>query len=619
MIGNWRTCDLKLFNGLLSSCFSTERFTMIRGREGLSSAALKYMRFMEAEKELPGKINDATVVLRRHDEEESFQDQSSIVSNSSDVEMCSPDDDEDYQRSFQEIMSQHDISLQSNTSFNEENETIAENIKNFHAFETSIEEIFQGISKTPEYEPENEFTCGGFTEVSVTSSQNNNMFKSPPPKRQRLRNFTINPSMLTQDVFNISSKFNSFHDNLESEANFSKFPIHSEALETFNNSQTQFPESSIEKDPTESFIDESMMPERCRTNELEQTIMQNGKLNVSTFYSSQVVRNSNKVIDSYYKVHQFQDWNAIAGEMLEKFEPSLDYLYDKFDLPKSVQLGDENQEIGGEIELEDIRESLKEIEDSFDGLEASFVSSTPTKPNKSCDLLKKSMGINEVTGKQVTNFTEMNHSEKIVAYKSLEIIEKARKNNSNLRATEENDENCNGSQENVKNFNDSKENAENAENLQINLNEEFLEIPEQIQENIEESEKTTNKAKKSSNQNTETSQNFQTTSQNTKKKSLKIKTRISQRLIKKRNLTSQQQIKSVSDIFADITCTQKTATPEIGAFDLSFVHLLDREENRNNGSIVASQEPLIDPDFLEVLHAENPVEALQALTQQNPV
>ena len=619
MIGNWRTCDLRLFNGLLSSFFSAE-FTMNNGKEGLSSAAFKYMGFMGAERELPGKINDATVVLRKHDENEnlneSFLDQSSIFLTASDVEMSSLEDEADFQQNFQDILNA-EVSLKSNVNFDGENETISENDKTFPEIEMNIEGNFQELLKTSEYQPENKFTCGEFTEVSVTSSSPaNNMFKSPPQKRQRFENFT----MMTSDVFNISSKFNSFHGNMETEENFIKFPIQAEALEIYNN-LTQLSESSVIEDLTGSFVDESMVPERCWSNRLEQTIMQNGKLNVSTFYSSRVVRNSNKAIDSYYKVQQFQDWNAIAGEMLQEFEPSLDYLYDKFQLPRSVQLGDENQEIRGEMDFEDIRESLKEIKDSFECLEASFVASTPTKHNKSFNLLKKSLGINEVNEKQETNFTELNHSEKIFLNESLEIIE-AKNHQENLKTAKsfnENHENFNKSQENVEKFKNSQENVAKS---QINLTERISDKPAETQENMKESGKTASKTQETLSQMTKTSQNHSKspkTSQSSEKKSIKTKTRISQRLEKNRNPTSQQEIKSISDIFADIISTQKTMTPEIVDFDVSFIHLLDREEDRENESNLDIQEPLVDPEFLEVLNSENPVEALQALTQQNPV
>lgn len=125
-------------------------------------------------------------------------------------------------------------------------------------------------------------------------------------------------------------------------------------------------------------IDETLMPASCQV--LEKTFMEKQKLNASTIYKSRYMpKTANHLIDNFYKVQKSQDWNAIAGEMIEMIEPKLDYLHRRDFGNKIVSLGDCEQEICEEeiYSCEDIRESLEAMEKSFENPDHSLVASTP--------------------------------------------------------------------------------------------------------------------------------------------------------------------------------------------------------------------------------------------------
>lgn len=520
-------------------------------KKALSSAALKYMGMIGGEKDQEvEKIDDQTFVLARHHvDEEKESSKESFMENDSFT-----------------LMSDENRQLEISTSIE---------------IEQSEMEVEQSLVK------ETQFTTGNFdgfgsSEVDESSksdpASSREIFKTPPSKRRKIMENFLDPtsfpakpqqnfSMLTEDLFNASmlpavsviasqqkmkneeffSELSRFDctENYKKNENFADFSRE----KSFNNATSsciEFPQlspsTSRKKEVPESFLDESMLPERCRNKVLENTIMQNEKLNVSTFYSSRVLAKSNQIIDSYYKFQRPQDWNAIADQMLEKFEPSIDYLCVKLQAQKAAELGDAVQEIGGKgnVSFDDFRESLEEIEKSFETPDQSFVSSTPTKTNKSSSSMDKS-----------------SHSSK-----------------------------C-------------KESQKDSEKVQ------------------------------------RISQTEARSSQRNSQSQVLTRDCQPQMLEQPRSLASQRNMKSASDIFADLSNTPCTTQQEFSPslqFSLTnfdFGDAVNGKKLDNSGSdggfagfTVEEQKKKYDtvgPEFIEVLRAEDPVEALQALSQQNPM
>lgn len=266
----------------------------------------------------------------------------------------------------------------------------------------------------PNLEPSTSFNMG----QTRTSFASVDMFKSPPPKRKRRNdcsfdasiaagnenfNFTVKPdnTLATEVLFGDESvaasaifsqrkkqEFDEPEICSRADSSFKLFDFNSneDLTEDESNEGEVFQEASNvtqqnhSEDLSESLLDESMMPKRCREKILEKSFMENQKINVSTIYRNRVImKTSRQLIENYYKVQKFVDWSAVADEMAEMMEPSLDYVHARLPVEKIVTLGSEEQEIHQEdpYGCERIRESIEEIEQSFKDPDYSFVASTP--------------------------------------------------------------------------------------------------------------------------------------------------------------------------------------------------------------------------------------------------
>lgn len=258
---------------------------------------------------------------------------------------------------------------------------------------------------------ESAFTLG-FTQYEPSTSPCD-FFKAPVPKRSKLRaDFFFNNTLETNShKFNIGTKLN---ETVVTDVLFGDKNISESIFLSQKNLYLQEEENLPESVPTESFImlesnddqlsnntslqvvsiseeivsealliDESLMPKRCCDHILEKTFMRHEKINISTFYSSRyMVQTSQNVIDSFYKVQKFKNWKAISNNMVAMMEPSLDYLQASVNGDKRISLGDHEFEVCDEednLDANGIRESLEEIEQSFESPDYGFVASTPTK------------------------------------------------------------------------------------------------------------------------------------------------------------------------------------------------------------------------------------------------
>ena len=239
--------------------------------------------------------------------------------------------------------------------------------------------------------------------VSDPSFSSNELFTSPPKKRNRETSLDPSPEssnaikrkydkVTTQALFgDRPSPKETFEDISADDCSFKLYESINDIGNSYQETDDENYEQSAEINNSENlrqsdpFIDESLIPERCRNNFLEKTIMQHEKLTVDTSYSSRYIMKTNKnVIDDFYKVQKFENWDAISDDfatMAAKImEPSLDYLHMKLNLPMKVHLGQREQEItvNEELNCENIHESLQEIEESFTS-QIRFVASTPNR------------------------------------------------------------------------------------------------------------------------------------------------------------------------------------------------------------------------------------------------
>jgi hypothetical protein len=371
-----------------------------------------------------------------------------------------------------------------------------------------------------------------FLQRSSKSQSDETFFKVPAAK---LTQPTI---QMTEDLFKSRIETNSLHGNAEEP--FEEFPVPNDASDPLNNATifTNFPDQEI---------DESIVPERCRTSELERSILLNEKTNVSTFYTSRWTRCSNKIVESYYKFQQPKDWNEVAQGMIDKFEPSIDYLYLKLNVPKEVTLGDKNLEIGCDLDLGEIQESLAEIEKSFEASEVSLVASTPKKADSSREDDDEIPLIEEKASENAGNSLKFDESSK--------------------------------------------------KSIQIEADAEMASI--EIRESLPEIEKPSEKPSIDQ---------------------TKRSTRSSQKLSKLNQSIHQQSSKSVSDIFADIITTQQSMVlEEENLAQIQRAHSSD-DEDFIGFSIQEQKEAveIVNSMLVDVVQSVNPVEALQALTQENP-
>ncbi|CRK91310.1 CLUMA_CG004984, isoform A, partial [Clunio marinus] len=153
--------------------------------------------------------------------------------------------------------------------------------------------------------------------------------------------------------------------------------------------------------PSELTLDESFLPKKCRNGNLETTLMQREKLNVSTAYKTRYILKTNQcLIENFYKVLKISDWNAVASNMIELMEPNFDYLHSHLNFQKHVSVGRVDQEIEYE-DCDNIQESLKEIKKSFQS--PSFISSTP---NNSFNALTSKISSSPKVDSKVDSFLE---------------------------------------------------------------------------------------------------------------------------------------------------------------------------------------------------------------------
>lgn len=142
------------------------------------------------------------------------------------------------------------------------------------------------------------------------------------------------------------------------------------------------------EDLLNSILNASVGLERCRNQQLEKTIMNEGKLNMSTLYCKRYAADAYRnVLKDYYTPIRFDDWNNIVEEMIENqlMEPNLDYIpiTTEGEPYKTVMIGDPDQEIVCENRFDcgDILESVEEIEESFDGTRKLITSTPNENPN----------------------------------------------------------------------------------------------------------------------------------------------------------------------------------------------------------------------------------------------
>lgn len=250
----------------------------------------------------------------------------------------------------------------------------------------------------------------------MTLSESCMMFKSPPFKKRKSRSFFNSTSPQNSESFNITAKpidhfrrtppNNSYihpYSGLATQVLFGDESISTSVIysqkvvdepevlqenscdfversENYSQLSSQQESQKIEEDLSSSTLDETLMPEKCRNQELEKSFMQNQKLNISTMYANRfIVNTTSHLISNFYKVQKNQDWNAIADEMIDLVEPKLDYLHAREWIEKRVTLGCKDQDICEEdaYSCENIRESLEEIEKSFESPDHSLIASTP--------------------------------------------------------------------------------------------------------------------------------------------------------------------------------------------------------------------------------------------------
>lgn len=285
----------------------------------------------------------------------------------------------------------------------------------------------------------------GFTQYEPSTSSCD-FFKAPKRSKRRSEILFNNISETDSHKFNVGRKLNEsavtevlFGDKTISESTF----LGQQNLQLQEEENLSVPTKSA---PTKSFtmlesnddqlsnnirfrenvniseeivIDESLLPKRCRDHLLEKTFMRHEKINISTSYSNRyMVQTSQNVIDSFYKVRKFQDWKAIAENMVAMMEPSLDYLQASVNGDKRISLGDHKFEVCDEdfnLDSNEIRESLEEIEQSFESPDYGFVASTPTKiqESKPC----KSSNVSETASRY--NHTQRDHSKNCRQFSTL--------------------------------------------------------------------------------------------------------------------------------------------------------------------------------------------------------
>lgn len=229
--------------------------------------------------------------------------------------------------------------------------------------------------------PNSELTTAVFA-TSPSSTSSHDLFKSPLPKRKKLfeafdasnLNFSNKTDVLFGEETAMSCQGN--------ESEVGEVEERSTAAGSLNMLESRMEISESIGDPTEFNIDESMVPRRCREGILEKSVIQNEKLHVSTVYTCRnLMKTSRQTIESYYERQKNIDWDQVADHMAEVMEPSLDYLQVKLNYAQNVTLGHNQPEVyeDDSFGCEAIRESVEEMEKSFDTPDFSFVASTPNR------------------------------------------------------------------------------------------------------------------------------------------------------------------------------------------------------------------------------------------------
>lgn len=357
----------------------------------VSSTAMRYLQLLE----IPDDPNKTRIITRNCDE--------TTVNNQWEEATCTTEDS--CNRSFSKF---------GELEFTEANHlTMFDTPNDFHILNINDESINK-------FDPSMSFVLSDVYQ----SGSSHDFLESPPKKRLRHQQVEVDTLVQTSFSQNLES-YNEIRSDIETTFLFrdrtvaQQIPIDQKPLESFETSlpsdsdfklfesndetkhsgeELEASEQPVEQDESESFdksdefIDESLIPERCRNKILEKTIMQNEKLVVDTSYVSRYIMKDKNVIDDFYKVHKFEDWNLnsedIAAMGAAMMEPSLDYLHVKFNLPMTVHLGEREQEIGeDEFSCEEICESLQEIEDSFEAPDRSIVTSTrPSTPDRALSI-----------------------------------------------------------------------------------------------------------------------------------------------------------------------------------------------------------------------------------------